>query len=113
MDFLPVFLRLQGQRALVVGGGQVALRKVQMLLRAGACVRLVAPDIHAEVRRLLAQAPHTLCEREFADGLNFVRVFGKHAAAQIAGFAGRQPFSHINFVDLREDRLETCGDFLR
>lgn len=68
MDFLPVFLRLQGQRALVVGGGQVALRKVQMLLRAGACVRLVAPDIHAEVCRLLAEAPHTLCEREFADG---------------------------------------------
>lgn len=67
MDFLPVFLRLQGQNALVVGGGQVALRKVQMLLRSGACVRLVAPDIHAEVRKLLAAAPHALHERAFAD----------------------------------------------
>jgi uroporphyrin-III C-methyltransferase / precorrin-2 dehydrogenase / sirohydrochlorin ferrochelatase len=65
MDFLPVFLRLHGQNALVVGGGQVALRKVQMLLRSGASVQLVAPDISAELRRLLAAGPHALHERGF------------------------------------------------
>lgn len=67
MDFLPVFLRLQGQNALVVGGGQVALRKVQMLLRSGAHVHLVAPDIGPEVRKLLSAAPHALQERGFLD----------------------------------------------
>jgi uroporphyrin-III C-methyltransferase/precorrin-2 dehydrogenase/sirohydrochlorin ferrochelatase len=67
MDFLPVFLRLQGQNALVVGGGQVALRKVQMLLRSGAHVLLVAPEISPEVRKLLAAAPHALQQRGFAD----------------------------------------------
>jgi uroporphyrin-III C-methyltransferase/precorrin-2 dehydrogenase/sirohydrochlorin ferrochelatase len=67
MEFLPVFLRLQGQNVLVVGGGQVALRKVQMLLRSGAQVHLVAPDISPEVRRLLAADPHALHQRGFAE----------------------------------------------
>jgi uroporphyrin-III C-methyltransferase/precorrin-2 dehydrogenase/sirohydrochlorin ferrochelatase len=68
MEFLPVFLRLQGQAALVVGGGQVALRKVHMLLRSGAQVRLVAPDISPEVKQLLAAPPHALLERGFEAG---------------------------------------------
>src|SRR5690606_33725904 len=67
MDFLPVFLRLQHEYALVVGGGPVALRKVQMLLRAQARVRLVAPDICDELRQMLQQAPHQIIERAFED----------------------------------------------
>lgn len=66
MDFLPVFLRLQGQPALVVGGGPVALRKVQMLLRAGAQVTLVAPQIHADLQGLLEAPQHRLHARTFA-----------------------------------------------
>lgn len=36
MDFLPVFLTLKNKSCLVVGGGEVATRKITMLLRAGA-----------------------------------------------------------------------------
>ena len=39
----PVNLCLDGQPVLVVGGGPVAARKVEGLLRAGACVTVVAP----------------------------------------------------------------------
>ena len=39
----PVNLFLDGQPVLVVGGGPVAARKVEGLLRAGACVTVVAP----------------------------------------------------------------------
>jgi len=68
MDFLPVFLRLDRQRALVVGGGQVALRKVHMLLRAGAHIRLVAPDISTELQTLLgADSAHELRQRAFTE----------------------------------------------
>lgn len=42
MDFYPLFAELKGRPVLVVGGGAVAERKVGMLLRAGACVEVVA-----------------------------------------------------------------------
>ena len=53
MDF-PVSLRLEGARALVVGGGAVALRKTKALRRAGACVVAVSPAFVPGFRRLRA-----------------------------------------------------------
>jgi len=53
MDFLPVFLRVKGQPCLVVGGGEVAFRKVHSLMRAGAKVTVVSPTL---VEGLLAMA---------------------------------------------------------
>ena len=45
----PVVLDLVGKRALVVGAGPVAARKVAGLLRAGAHVTVVAPDAVSEI----------------------------------------------------------------
>lgn len=44
MDFLPIFMEIRGRLCLVVGGSEVAYRKVSVLLDAGAMVRAVAPD---------------------------------------------------------------------
>ena len=49
MDYLPVFLRIRGRGVLVVGGGEVALRKVRWVLKAGAQVTVVAPELHPEL----------------------------------------------------------------
>ena len=43
MDYFPIFLRLTGESVLVVGGGEVAARKIELLLRTGARVTVVAP----------------------------------------------------------------------
>ena len=45
----PVNLRVRGHRCLVVGGGQVALNKVDGLLEAGAVVDVIAPDAVPEL----------------------------------------------------------------
>jgi siroheme synthase-like protein len=45
----PLFLRLEGRRVLVVGGGAVALEKARALHAARARVRVVAPDVHADL----------------------------------------------------------------
>lgn len=45
--YFPVFLDLRGQACLVVGGGEVAIRKAESLLEAGAKVKLVAPGCAA------------------------------------------------------------------
>lgn len=51
----PVMLRLDGARCLVVGGGQVAARKVAGLLEAGGQVVVVAPDLEGSLQKLAEQ----------------------------------------------------------
>jgi uroporphyrin-III C-methyltransferase/precorrin-2 dehydrogenase/sirohydrochlorin ferrochelatase len=55
MDFLPIFLNLRGKRCVVVGGGEVAARKVTLLLEAGAAVEVIAPRLGSGLAQL-AQA---------------------------------------------------------
>ncbi|MBI4082566.1 MAG: uroporphyrinogen-III C-methyltransferase [Candidatus Lambdaproteobacteria bacterium] len=45
MDYLPIFMKLQGRACTVISGGAVARRKVELLLRAGARVSVVAPAL--------------------------------------------------------------------
>jgi len=49
MNYLPIFFDLKNKLCLVVGGGSVATRKAGVLLSAGAKVRVVAPEISAEL----------------------------------------------------------------
>lgn len=44
-QWYPVMLRLAGKRVLVVGGGEVAARKVEGLVDAGARVTVIAPEV--------------------------------------------------------------------
>lgn len=53
MDYLPLFTKLENRDCLVVGGGQVALRKARMLRRAGAIVTAVAPEIGGDLQDLV------------------------------------------------------------
>lgn len=52
--FYPVLLRVAGMPVLVVGGGRVAATKVEGLLRCGARVTVVAPELGPELARLAA-----------------------------------------------------------
>ncbi len=51
MNFLPIFLSLRNRPCLVVGGGNVAARKVDLLLQAGGRVNVVAPDLCSTLSR--------------------------------------------------------------
>ncbi|NLC08596.1 MAG: uroporphyrinogen-III C-methyltransferase [Gammaproteobacteria bacterium] len=53
MDYLPLFHRLQQQPVLLVGGGEVALRKAHLLCQAGALVHVVTLEIHPQLEQLL------------------------------------------------------------
>ncbi|MDB5976245.1 MAG: cysG [Nevskia sp.] len=51
-SYFPVFLRLRGSRVLVVGGGEVAARKIRLLLRAAPRIEVVAQLLNAELEAL-------------------------------------------------------------
>ena len=52
MNFLPVFYKITNRHCLVVGGGAIAARKAELLLRAGGRVRVVASEIGQRVREM-------------------------------------------------------------
>jgi uroporphyrin-III C-methyltransferase/precorrin-2 dehydrogenase/sirohydrochlorin ferrochelatase len=55
MDYFPIFLDLKNRLCLLVGGGDIATRKGRLLSKAGARLRVVAPEISSELRELVAQ----------------------------------------------------------
>ena len=67
MDYLPIFLKVEDRPCLVVGGGNVAARKVSLLMRAGAVITIVSPALGDELRVLLEQGAITHVAREFQD----------------------------------------------
>jgi uroporphyrin-III C-methyltransferase/precorrin-2 dehydrogenase/sirohydrochlorin ferrochelatase len=66
MDYLPVFLRVEGEPVLVVGGGAVALRKAEWFLKAGARVTVIAPQLHAELARYAQHGELAHLDRAFS-----------------------------------------------
>lgn len=55
MQYFPLFLDLNNKPVLVIGGGEVASRKVDALLRAGADVTIVSPTIEPFLQRLAGE----------------------------------------------------------
>lgn len=51
MDFLPIFFDIKDKPCTVIGGGDVAARKVAMLLNSGGVVTVVAPELCATLRK--------------------------------------------------------------
>ncbi len=53
MQALPIFFNIAHRHCVVVGGGDVALRKVNMLLKAQGDVTVYSPELHADLQALL------------------------------------------------------------
>ncbi|MCX7627424.1 MAG: siroheme synthase CysG [Methylophilaceae bacterium] len=49
MNLLPIFIRLEGRRCVVVGGGEIAVRKIRLLRKAGAAVTVISPHLCASL----------------------------------------------------------------
>jgi precorrin-2 dehydrogenase/sirohydrochlorin ferrochelatase len=64
----PVNLCLENMPVLVVGGGKVALRKVKGLLRAGAIVTVVAPEVESALVEMAGDGRLELFRRKYETG---------------------------------------------
>lgn len=52
MQALPIFFNITDRLCVVIGGGEVATRKVSMLLKANAEIKLISPEICPELKAL-------------------------------------------------------------
>ena len=75
MDFLPLFFKLTGETCLVIGGGEVAVRKAGMLVSANAQVHVVAKAMIQSMTRFIEKHDCTYRLGEFvADDLDKVQL---------------------------------------
>lgn len=68
MDFLPVFLIIKSRSCLVVGGGEIARRKVGLMLRAGAIVRVISPELCSGLQSLAEKGAIEYINRSYQEG---------------------------------------------
>ncbi len=107
MNYFPAFFDLSAQKVLIVGGGEVALRKLAQLVRTGAKVTVVAPDILPELRDHAADGRINVLLREFVpsdlDGARLVIVATSRRAVNrwIAALSEARGIA-VNVVDDRE-----------
>lgn len=74
MPDLPIMLRVDGRLCVVVGGGAVALRRARALRECGARVRVVAPQVEAEIEGIADEIHRRAFEPRDLDGAALVIV---------------------------------------
>ncbi len=65
MELLPIFLNIRDRKCVLVGGGEIAHRKASLLLRAGACLHVVAPQVCAPLHQLCVDHEASVLTKDF------------------------------------------------
>jgi precorrin-2 dehydrogenase / sirohydrochlorin ferrochelatase len=66
--FYPVYLNLKGKRVVVVGGGDVAERKLESLLDTGAAIAVISPEVSTRIAELAHRKQIELHRRRYLNG---------------------------------------------
>jgi len=66
MGLFPIFVKLQGRRVVVIGGGNIAAGKIPALLQAQARVQVMAPQINSQVSAWVEAGEIEWIKKEFA-----------------------------------------------
>jgi len=104
MDYFPLFLKLKQRKCLVIGAGDVAARKIELLLRADADITVIAKTFSSAVKQLAEKQPITLIKKSFADSdlddyFLLVCATGDKTLNQHVASIARQQKILINVVD--------------
>lgn len=105
MSYFPFFVDIQDAPALIVGGGTVALRKVEKLLPYGAALTVIAPEICAELKALPVKTEQRCFQTEDITGQwRFVVVASDDAGTnRLISRLCREQRIPVNVVDVQEE----------
>lgn len=67
MAYYPIFIKLDGKTALVVGGGRVAQRKIETLLEYGASVHIISKKLTDKLKQLVESGDIRHMGKKFED----------------------------------------------
>ena len=104
MRHLPAFFDIAGKPCLVVGGGDVAARKIALLERAGGRVRVISPELVPSLSRGVAAGRFLHIEAEFSpehldDASLVIAATDKRAVNARVSWEARQRGIPVNVVD--------------
>lgn len=107
MDYLPIFIAVRNKLCVVIGGGEVAVRKVALLQQAGAKVTVIAPKLVAALAQQAAAASINHRSGEFVpadlEGATLVVAATNNAAVNSAvAQAANERRIPVNVVDTPE-----------
>ncbi len=123
MRYFPINIDIQNKSCVLIGGGNVAYRKALSLLRAGADIRLISPEINDGVRSLVDDGAVKWIDRCYQQGdlqgatLAIVAVDDPAVGKKVSEEATRLNIP-INVADIPEQctfTLSSCierGDLL-
>ena len=125
MSYFPLFFDMEGRRVLVTGAGKVAVRRIRVLLEAGASVTVVARELSEEAKALITVfhgghdiVLHKMDYREFReraaqgrketgkDGGSYFLVLaatGDEEADRLAAEDGRKAGAFVNVAGRKEE----------
>ncbi len=103
-SYYPVFLNISGKKCVVFGGGQVALRKVRVLLEHGAKVEVISPALCPELAQLAGSGEIKAFRRTYVKGdlkgafVTIAATDDSETNLKVAGEARRNAIM-VNVVD--------------
>ncbi|MBI3758308.1 MAG: bifunctional precorrin-2 dehydrogenase/sirohydrochlorin ferrochelatase [Deltaproteobacteria bacterium] len=107
MGYLPIFIDVSGRACVVIGGGEVAERKVRSLIEAGATVVVVSPTVTPELAAMSREGTlrHIARKYQHGDLAGAWLVFeatGDGATARMVAVEADERCVPINVADVPE-----------
>jgi len=104
MNFFPLFLRLQDRRCVIFGGGELAARKIRLLMKFGTDIVVIAPEFETAVLGMGGSPQVTLRTKHFEpvdlDGATLVIVATEDKVfSQMAANEAHRRNLPVNVVD--------------
>ena len=104
MKYYPINLDIKNKSCVVVGGGEVAFRKIRDLLSADANVKVIAPEICAGVEELFQRGKISLLRKNFSpdmlgDEIILIAATNNPEINQLAVDAAQAKKILVNVVD--------------